>query len=130
KSSRVIRPGADRAAGGAPSRDIPSEVQRAVWRRDGGRCAFVGRNGHRCEERTFLEFHHMVPYALGGLATVENISLRCRRHNQYENELVFGPRGASEVREHGPWAAGQATSRPASPRSSCARRFPGGETAR
>ena len=118
KSSRVIRPGADRAAGGAPSRDIPSEVQRAVWRRDGGRCAFVGRNGHRCEERTFLEFHHVVPYALGGLATVENISLRCRRHNQYENELVFGPRGASEVREHGPWAAGQATSRPASPRSS------------
>ena len=118
KSSRVIRPGADRAAGGAPSRDIPSEVQRAVWRRDGGRCAFVGRNGQRCAERTFLEFHHVVPYALGGLATVENISLRCRRHNQYENELVFGPRGASEVREHGPWAAGQATSRPASPRSS------------
>jgi hypothetical protein len=26
-------------------------------------------------------------------ATVENISLRCRRHNQYEAELVFGPAG-------------------------------------
>jgi hypothetical protein len=24
-----------------------------------------------------------------GPATVENISLRCRRHNQYEAELVF-----------------------------------------
>jgi len=39
------------------------------------------------------------------LATVENISLRCRRHNQYEGELVFGRRGGSEDREHGPWPA-------------------------
>ena len=31
-------------------------------------------------------------------ATVENISLRCRRHNQYEAELVFGPRMTSKVR--------------------------------
>ena len=47
----------------------------------------------------FLEFHHIVPYALGGKATLENISLRCRRHNQYEAELVFGPRGGSVARE-------------------------------
>ena len=40
-----------------------------------------------------------MPYAKGGLATVRNISLRCRRHNQYEAELVFGPHGTSEVRE-------------------------------
>ncbi|PYQ38208.1 MAG: hypothetical protein DMF77_24680 [Acidobacteria bacterium] len=39
-----------------------------------------------------------MPYALGGLATVENISLRCRRHNQYEAELVFGPRSFPEAR--------------------------------
>jgi hypothetical protein len=41
---------------------------------------------------TFLEFHHVGAHAHGGPATVENISLRCRRHNQYEAELVFGPR--------------------------------------
>ncbi len=41
-------------------------------------------------------------YALGGLATVENISLRCRRHNQYDAERAFGPRGTSVVSEaHG-----------------------------
>jgi HNH endonuclease len=55
--------------------------------------------GQRCAQRTFLEFHHIQPYALGGLATVENISLRCRRHNQYEADLVFGPHGISTVRE-------------------------------
>jgi hypothetical protein len=82
---RPIRPGADR------QRDIPSHVQRAVSQRDGGQCGFVSKGGHRCTERAFLEFHHIRPYALGGSATVENISLRCRRHNQYEAELVFGP---------------------------------------
>jgi len=105
KRDRPIRPGADKSTPLAPSRVIPNHVQRAAWARDGGRCGYVGQNGQRCAERTFLEFHHIVPYALGGLATVENISLRCRRHNQYEGELVFGRRGVSEDREHGPWPA-------------------------
>jgi hypothetical protein len=98
---RPIRPAADRQLRTpvVDSRDIPSHVQGAVSQRDGGQCAFVSKDGHRCTERTFLEFHHIHPYALGGLATVENISLRCRRHNQYEAELIFGPRGASVVRE-------------------------------
>jgi 5-methylcytosine-specific restriction endonuclease McrA len=98
---RSIRPAADRQLRTpiVPSRDVPTHVQRAVWQRDGGQCGFISRDGHRCSERTFLEFHHIVPYALGGLATVENISLRCRRHNQYEADLVFGPHGTSVVSE-------------------------------
>jgi hypothetical protein len=104
RTPRPIRPGTDwqvRTPVLAP-RDIPRHVQRAVGRRDAGQCAFVAPDGHRCTERAFLEFHHIRPYARGGLATVENISLRCRRHNQYEAELVFGPRGPSVVPEvHG-----------------------------
>jgi len=98
---RSTRPGTDRQLRTpiVPSRDIPSDVQRGVCRRDGGQCAFVSKGGRRCTERTFLEFHHIRPHAQGGPATVENISLRCRRHNQYEAELVFGPHGTSEVRE-------------------------------
>ena len=53
----------------------------------------------RCHERAYLEFHHIHPDALDGPATFENISLRCRRHNQYEALLVFGLRGASRTRE-------------------------------
>jgi hypothetical protein len=101
RAPRPIRSGTDwqvRTPILAP-RDIPRHVQRAAWRRDGGQCGFVAPDGHRCTERTFLEFHHTRPYALGGLATVENISLRCRRHNQYEAELAFGPRGVSVVPE-------------------------------
>jgi hypothetical protein len=94
RPSRPIRSGTDSQTG-APavdSRDVPSGVKRAVVRRDGDQCAFVSKDGQRCTERTFLEFHHVQAYAHGGPATVENISLRCRRHNQYEAELVFGAR--------------------------------------
>jgi hypothetical protein len=77
--------------GTAPgSRHIPSEVKRAVWLRDLGRCGFIGRGGHRCEERAFVEFHHREPYAVGGPATVANVELRCRRHNLHEARTFFG----------------------------------------
>jgi hypothetical protein len=98
RSRPAIRPGTDGPArkGVSParpgSRDIPREVKREVWGRDAGQCAFVAGSGRRCSETTFLEFHHVLAYARQGPATVENISLRCFRHNQYEAELIFGPR--------------------------------------
>jgi hypothetical protein len=70
------------------SRHIPAAVSREVWRRDGGRCAFGGRDG-RCSERSFLEYHHVRPYADGGPATTANIELRCQAHNAYEASLLF-----------------------------------------
>ena len=76
----------------AQSRCIPNAVKRAVWFRDKAQCAFVADTGHRCTERSFLELHHIHPYALDGPSTVGNISLRCRRHNQYEAELAFSRR--------------------------------------
>jgi hypothetical protein len=82
-----------RSRGTKPGARYPSaKVQRAVWVRDLGRCAFVGTNGHRCNERRFVEFHHVDPYALGGEATVDQIQLSCRRHNDYEGRLYFGKR--------------------------------------
>jgi hypothetical protein len=91
RPSRGTKPG---------SRHVPADVQREVWERDGGQCAFISKSGRRCTERSYLEFHHAhEPYALGGEATVENISLRCRTHNVYEAELIFGPYDPSRVRE-------------------------------
>ena len=95
-----IRPGTDKIhRPSVGSRHVPQEVKNAVWKRDAGQCAFVAPTGRRCTERTFLEYHHVQPYALQGPATVGNIALRCRRHNQYEAELIFGPPGPSIVRE-------------------------------
>jgi hypothetical protein len=100
---RAIRPGTDKSR----SRHTPNESRRVAWRRDGGRCGFVAASGQRCGETAFLEFHHLEPYALGGPPTPANISLRCRRHNQYEAERAFGPRHgggdteATEIDRHG-----------------------------
>jgi len=89
RKARPTRPG---------SRHVPAEVRRTVWERDGGRCAFVAKGGRRCAERGGLEFHHIDPYALGGEATVRNISLRCRAHNAHEAEAWFEARNRDSVR--------------------------------
>jgi hypothetical protein len=97
---RPIRPGTDtNEKAGRPSRYIPRHVKRAVWRRDAGQCDFVSASGRRCSERTFLEFHHIQPYALHGSSSVENISLRCWRHNRYEAEQEFGPLVSARIDE-------------------------------
>jgi hypothetical protein len=91
------------------ARDASAAVKRAVWVRDLGRCKFIGPSGHRCNGRRFVEFHHVDPHALGGEATVDNIELRCRRHNDYEGRLYFGKRrrddtgaGREKVMSYGP----------------------------
>jgi hypothetical protein len=73
------------------TRHIPSEVKRAVYVRDCGRCAFVSPSGRQCGARGLVEFHHVRPYAAGGRPTVDNIELRCRAHNAYEAVVFFGP---------------------------------------
>jgi 5-methylcytosine-specific restriction endonuclease McrA len=82
----------------AGSRHVPVATQRAVWQRDGGRCAFVGPQG-RCTATAFLEFHHVVPFAAGGETSEKNLELRCRSHNQYEADRYFGPLQVPLVRE-------------------------------
>jgi hypothetical protein len=103
-----IRPRTDRSAlnPARRSRYLSRKVKRAVWRRDGGQCAYIASGGRRCSERSYLEFHHVQAFAKEGPATVENISLRCWRHNQYEAELIFGP--------HQPPSSGRARPFPSS----------------
>lgn len=80
----------DSGAKPGESRCIPAHVRREVWARDLGRCAFVGPQG-RCTETGRLEYHHVLPFARGGTASVANIALRCRAHNRFEGEAIFGP---------------------------------------
>ena len=75
----------------SPSRAVPAQVKREVWQRDQGRCAFTSPSGARCTERGLLEFDHIRPFADGGAATVDNVRLLCRQHNQYEALQFFGP---------------------------------------
>ena len=88
--AKTSRPRTCSTPPGTRNRHIPASVKREVWARDGGRCAFIGSHG-RCIETSALEFHHLIPFARGGATDVTNISLRCRAHNNFESENVFGP---------------------------------------
>jgi hypothetical protein len=72
------------------SRYVPRKVLREVFARDDGQCTFVSPEGQRCSAREFLEVHHHEPFARGGAATVDNLRLSCRAHNQYLAELDYG----------------------------------------
>jgi len=83
------------------SRHIPAAVKREIRLRDGGRCTFVSDDGHRCDERKFLEYDHELPSARGGQTTVANLRLRCRAHNQLAAERTFGAGFMEEKRRRG-----------------------------
>lgn len=74
---------------------IPAGIRRAVWARDGGRCAYVGMTGVRCLSRRFLELDHVKPRALGGGDTANNLRLLCRPHNDSERRRILGEGGGA-----------------------------------
>lgn len=60
---------------------ITTEVRRAVWIRDGGKCV-------RCGSRTRLEFDHIVPVSRGGGNTERNIELLCEICNRAKSDSI------------------------------------------
>jgi 5-methylcytosine-specific restriction endonuclease McrA len=97
RHATTSKPAAKR--GSKNPRHVPAEVRRAVRERDGGQCTFTSASGKRCTETRFLEHDHVHPVARGGQATVENIRLRCRAHNQYEAERMYGKGFMREKRQ-------------------------------
>lgn len=68
-------------------RYIPSPLRTEVWMRDGGQCTYTSqKTGHRCQAQHFLEIDHIQPIYAGGTATLNNLRLLCRGHNQMRNK--------------------------------------------
>jgi hypothetical protein len=65
---------------GRKTRTIPPATRRALQRRDRG-CRFPG-----CENRRFLDAHHVQHWAQGGETTLDNLLLLCRRHHRAVHE--------------------------------------------
>jgi hypothetical protein len=85
-------------SGNAVTRHIPAAIRREVFERDGGRCTFTDERGHRCEETGGLEFDHVDGFARKPVHSMEDLRLRCRAHNQYAAEQMYGRRFMERAR--------------------------------
>jgi hypothetical protein len=80
---------------GARTRTIPPALRRALHHRDQG-CRFPGCGGR------FTQGHHLRHWAHGGLTTLSNLTLLCRRHHRAVHEEGYQvarlPDGALQFR--------------------------------
>ena len=66
----------------APRREAVSrDIRRAVWERDGGACV-------QCGDAFELQFDHIIPVALGGATTPENLQVLCGPCNRAKGAEV------------------------------------------
>ncbi|MES2770363.1 MAG: HNH endonuclease signature motif containing protein, partial [Bdellovibrionota bacterium] len=64
---------------------IPSTIKQVVYKRDKGQCTH-----QNCNSNKFLEYDHIIPIAMGGKTTIQNLRLLCRTHNQRAAIEKFG----------------------------------------
>ena len=69
---------------GRKSRVIPKGIDRAVRARDNNCCRFPG-----CDNRRFVDIHHIEHWANGGETAVEQLMLLCSKHHTLVHEGGF-----------------------------------------
>jgi len=68
---------------GRKTRSVPPSLRRALSSRDGG-CRFPG-----CDQRRFVDAHHIHHWARGGRTDLGNLVLLCRHHHRLVHEGGF-----------------------------------------
>ena len=85
ESARRLACDASLVSVGRKSRVVPAAMRRALDARDEGRCRFPG-----CENRRWVDAHHIVHWARGGETKLDNLVLLCSRHHRLVHEGGFG----------------------------------------
>jgi hypothetical protein len=91
---RIVESEGETLTVGRKTRTVPAAMRRALEARDGG-CRFPG-----CENRRFLDAHHLKHWAKGGETSLENLILLCRRHHVHlhEGEYTLEQHDEGELR--------------------------------
>ncbi|MGE3759068.1 MAG: HNH endonuclease, partial [Pseudobdellovibrionaceae bacterium] len=61
---------------------LSAETKHALNLRDGRQCTEMGPSGQRCENRRWLDYHHIIPISAGGADELENLVTLCRGHHE------------------------------------------------
>ncbi len=76
------------------TRYIPKKLKREVDARDRRMCQANWRidpkldkaTGETCDSNEHLQYDHIIPYSRGGLTTLNNLQLLCRKHNLMKSD--------------------------------------------
>jgi hypothetical protein len=72
------------------SRYVRVEDETKVWQKANAQCEYIDPlTNKRCEATHYLELDHIMPFALGGPTTTENLRLLCSNHNKLEALKYF-----------------------------------------
>jgi hypothetical protein len=66
------------------SRYISRNVKRLVIARSQNRCEHIHSDGQRCSSKFQTQFDHIKAHSKGGKATLENMQMLCRIHNNHK----------------------------------------------
>ncbi len=95
------------------SRYISKAIRSTVFEKSKNACTFISPlSGRVCGSKFLLEIEHIVPFALGGENTLENLTVRCRRHNQHTAIKVFGMNKMEKYLEPSNWRAREISDKP------------------
>lgn len=67
------------------SRNLPAMVEHEVNFRDLNQCVHVDKSGKRCASKRWLEKHHIIEFARGGVHAVENLETLCSAHHRMKH---------------------------------------------
>lgn len=80
-------------------RYIPIPLRDQIYLRDQSQCQHRDpKTGKLCGSTYKLELDHRYPHALGGENSPENLTLKCRTHNQWRSENFFGKPNEKQCR--------------------------------
>jgi hypothetical protein len=74
----IIKDGSQIIGIGRRTRKVPGWLRRLVIERDNGICQHPG-----CRHTSWLQAHHIVPWALGGPTNLDNLILICGTHHRF-----------------------------------------------